>query len=280
MENQNQAIDLETPAGLLAAITKASAAHKPADDEPIPDDLDTDSDPPETPDDEPTPDSPDDPGEDSDLPEPPVEDPVEPPKKSRLNLSLWQKITVIPAAVIVLLLIVWGIGNSYFAHFRIGNSLVSTHASTANLQQAITTAASNYRLAIHYPTGSTSTYPLSATGIKINTAASVVSLKHQQDQLINRLRWWHPVSTPLVTEVSTSGLNAFITSHADVVLQPAQNASLSLNNGTVEVAEAVAGKEYGLANPAIQITHNASQLETAPIKLRIIALRPTLTTCL
>src|SRR5665213_682513 len=147
MENQNQAIDLETPAGLLAAITKASAAHKPADDEPIPD-------------------SPDDSGEDSDLPEPPVEDPVEPPKKSRLNLSLWQKITIIPAAVIVLLLLVWGVGNSYFAHFRIGNSLISTHTSTANLQQAITTAASNYRLAIHYPTGSTSTYPLSATGIK------------------------------------------------------------------------------------------------------------------
>ena len=91
------------------------------------------------------------------------------------------------------------------------------------------------------------------------------------------LEWWRPVRLSVQVEVDAPTLTAFVTKNASVVTQAAQNAVLSVVNGAAQVTAAAPGKQLGLDNATGAIMTAVSNLQTAPLKLHITTLQPSVT---
>lgn len=189
-----------------------------------------------------------------------------------------RRIASIAGCSLILLVVVWLMAGNYASKFRLGGQLVAAHISTAALQQDIESAAQQYRLAIAYPSGATKRFTLRSAGLEAQAAATVQTLRDEQGSLLNRLFWWRPMPTKLMLSTNSATLSSFIASHADMTVAPAKDASLTITNGAVQVAAAVAGKQYGLTNAAHVIQAEAAALNVTPLVLKTVALAPTLTT--
>jgi lipoprotein-anchoring transpeptidase ErfK/SrfK len=179
--------------------------------------------------------------------------------------------------VVILLGVVWVVGSSYFANFRLGNRLVTTRSTNSVLEQTIASAADKYQVAIAYPNGPTRKFPLDETGVSVQTAATLQSLRREQDGFVKRLKWWQAIPVQLSVTTNAATLRSFVANYASVTMKPAANASLSIDNGSVDLTSATAGKAYGLPNADRQITAQASRLQTSPLTLQVLTLEPSLT---
>lgn len=171
---------------------------------------------------------------------------------------------------------VWLTGNIYLTKIRLGGSVISAHQANSALQTEIKNRAAAYRLTIIYPDSSSKKFSLQQMGIGVDPAASVTHIRQNQHQLINRLLWWRPIPVELAVAPS-SQLNSFITQHATLTIQPAKDATLTLNGGKVELTNSTLGKRYGLIGPISTLTNAASTLQSKSLQLRTLATRPAIT---
>ena len=195
--------------------------------------------------------------------------------KIMLAKHLWW--STLPAVVALVVIAVWAVGNSYFAKYKINNQLVSVRASDIQLKNDVSSVLAAYRLKIVYPDGSVKTFSIGDIGIRANVNATISSLHKQQDNLAARLKWWQPISVHIITTTDPHTLNSFVAKNVSIVKAPAQNASLTIKNGSVVLASAVTGKEYSLPNATTTIANQVRQLQTKPIKLQLVSVKPSLT---
>src|SRR5262249_14550873 len=141
------------------------------------------------------------------------------------------------------------------------------------LQNLIKNQASTYKLSIIYPDGSRKSFSLAEMGMQTNAVATVAGIREDQRQLSSRLEWWRPIPVSL-TVSATKQTNSFIDKHASVTIQPAKDATLTLQNGDVQVTNSTIGKHYGLLGPITTLSAAASDLQTDPLHLRTLATRP------
>lgn len=167
----------------------------------------------------------------------------------------------------------WLVGNTYLAKIRLGDSVISAHQANSMLQTEIKNKADIYKLAIIYSDGSSKSFSLRQMGIGVDPAATVKHIRQDQHQLINRLLWWRPIPVELAAQPS-SQLNSFIAQYATLTIQPAKDATLTLNGGKVELTNSTLGKRYGLIGPISTLTNAASTLQSKSLQLRTLATRP------
>ena len=212
--------------------------------------------------------------------EPDVIEPVQESQPERTNHSQrrWLRRTLIIALpVLGATAVVWLAGNLYFARYTVAHTTVSARTSNAVLTQTIDRAVQAYQLRVSDPAGPTQTFSLKQAAVQVNIASTVTNLRQQQHTWRARLQWWRPVPATLVTQANTAALNSFIAQHITTVVQPAHDAALTINNGTVQVSDASAGKQYGLNNAAATILVQVSHLNPTPLRVHLVALQPAIT---
>lgn len=180
-------------------------------------------------------------------------------------------------SILLVLVGVWMAGAVYGASFILQDTKISARNTDQQLQKAIDSKIKNYRLTIAQPDGQKQTYTLDAASIKIDSKASVSAIRREQQSLHNRLRWWEPIPVRLTATADTEMLQAFIALHALITINPAHDASLNVADGSVEIVDGVAGKQYGLDNPARAILTAASNLQTTPLQMHSTVQEPTIT---
>ncbi len=175
---------------------------------------------------------------------------------------------------LLLLILVWMVGGTYFQKMQLGDSTVSLHQSDAALQRLIDSHVAAYKLTIAYPNKQKKDFTLSDSGLHIDTVASLKNIRRQQNHLASRLQWWRPAPVFLVVNTNTNKINSFITQQATITVQPAQDATLSIEHGKVQVKNSTTGSHYGLDDPVNTLVATATTLRTAPLSLQSFSTRP------
>jgi lipoprotein-anchoring transpeptidase ErfK/SrfK len=185
----------------------------------------------------------------------------------------------ITLALIGVVAAVWLAGNLYLAKYKVGNNTVYAHLSDVRLQNLVGQAAQTYKLTL---TDSAAGKPaqqfsLQTMGLHADAKATVVALRHQQHTLASRLEWWRVTPMSLVTTVDQAAFTAFINQHIAAVTQAPKDATLTVDNGTVQIVNGATGKAYGLASPEQTVLNAVAQLHAAPLQRHIVTAEPAIT---
>lgn len=183
-------------------------------------------------------------------------------------------ISFIALPVLLLVIIGWVIASTFLPKIRLGNEVIQAHQSDAALQNIIQKRASGYRLAFVYPDGSKKDFSLEDMGFKVDSKATLNSIRREQHQFASRVQWWHPTTAYLAVTTDNSRLNSFIAKNATVTIQPAKDATLSINNGSVQLTDGHEGKHYGLVEPRAALSSAVSNLRSNSIALQTLSTRP------
>ncbi|MDB5171070.1 MAG: hypothetical protein JWO35_764 [Candidatus Saccharibacteria bacterium] len=209
-------------------------------------------------------------------PEPTITD-TEPTKPSRRRVKLYVAGAVAALSVIA---VGWLLSSVYLSKIMVAGVAIPARSSDTSLASTLNTRATTYRLAVAYPNGTKKQYPLSQLGFTLDKNASVQATRHQQHKFAQRLKWWQPVPASVVMKTNKAALNNFIATEANVTVQPSRDAVLSIEKGEIRITDAVAGKQYGLAQPQKTILASAHSLKSGTIKLKTLTVNPALTASL
>lgn len=186
---------------------------------------------------------------------------------------------VVKALLVLLFFVItgWTIASFYLPRVQIGNTFVSARESNNELSSHIQKYADEYKLTLVYPDNSKKDYSLKELGVGVDFEKTVKSVRARQKSFSSRLYWWQPTITYLSID-STGQLESFIDKKATVTVQPPTDATLSLKNGEVQIANSVEGKHYGLNEPVGTLLNAISKWQTEPVRLQTLSTRPAVTT--
>lgn len=171
----------------------------------------------------------------------------------------------------------WLVTSISFSKILVGKTELPATASDQRLGAEFRKQAATYQLTIERPDKTRKQFKLEDLGLSLNQADSVKAARSQQNQFGPRLRWWKPVKADLVLNKNSTALNNFISREVNIAVQPSKDAVLTIENGQIKVADAVAGKSYGLIRPRTDLTTAVRTLDPAPVKLRTLKTMPPLT---
>ncbi len=171
----------------------------------------------------------------------------------------------------------WILAGQFLTHVRLGNTLVAAKQSDAQLSGLIQQTAKDYRLTLTYPDGPKKTFSLDNMGLQIDVPSTIKGIRSRQHQLASRLQWWRPIPAFVAIDARSNKLNNFITDQATITVQPATDAKLTLDNGTIKVTDSTAGKRYGLTEPTATLLGSINGLQSETLKLQLLSTRPSIT---
>ncbi|HEY5667978.1 MAG TPA: peptidoglycan binding domain-containing protein, partial [Candidatus Saccharimonadales bacterium] len=192
-------------------------------------------------------------------------------KRQRLP---WRRIAVFGLLGVALVIGSWLACDLTFTTFTVGGKQLASRHYDSSLKRSITAAAANYRLTLAYPDKTTKSYTWADMGLSADAASTVRALRHKQYTWSHFVQWWRPITAPLQVSANKPKLTAFVKSNASIVVAPAQNAQLTIVNGTAQIVSAVPGKQYSLSNAESAVREAASSLSTQPLALRLVQLPP------
>ncbi len=202
--------------------------------------------------------------------EPKKEVPAEEPQKRDTR-----KILIAGAAFLIGIVLVWVAADFFLLSYQIGDQKVRLDASSATKARVVKEQEFAYRLHLQYPNGSSKYFPISDTGLTLNTGNSVSGLNGRVS-FLDRLEWWKPVSIQLNLKADQSQLADFITQNVTVLISRPTNANIKVSNGSVSLTNATIGKEYGLSDSQRTIEGRVSSLSVKTISLVAIPVDPTI----
>jgi lipoprotein-anchoring transpeptidase ErfK/SrfK len=181
------------------------------------------------------------------------------------------------AFILLTIVPIWVAGNVYGMKYDLEGTMLSARSSDVQLEKAIEQTAQNYRLQILRPDGARQEFSLQDMGMRVHTKSSIEIVRQRQRSLNNRMQWWRSISFKLAISADDRALEVFIAKHATITVEPARDASLSIVEGSVQLTDAVNGKQYGLTDPRQTVLDAASRMQTSPLRLKVIAQQPTVT---
>jgi lipoprotein-anchoring transpeptidase ErfK/SrfK len=195
--------------------------------------------------------------------------PFTPPKHHILVL-------LIVGGLIGLVLAWWALSLA-FMRVQVGPASYPARLSDKVLAAKVEQIADKYTLAVKYPDRTEQKYSLADMGMKPNTTSTVTTIRSMQRTFTHQLLWWRPVKATVAISVDSVKLNDFIVKHITTTVQPAKDATLTIEKGEIKLTDASAGKQYGLQNPTQALLSAASHLQKPQVEVREIALNPALT---
>jgi hypothetical protein len=188
-----------------------------------------------------------------------------------------QHVAVDGLFLLLVLTFVWVGGNLFGFRYQLQNTIIPARTSNAKLSHLIQTKVSNYHLTIVQPDNKQQRFTLQNIGLQVDVDNSIAIAHMQQHKWSNRLQWWRPIPIKLTTTVDGNTLKNFMRDHGSIIVEPARDASLALINGTTQITDGAAGKQYGFANPTHSILEAASSLQTEPLRMHLVMKQPTIT---
>jgi lipoprotein-anchoring transpeptidase ErfK/SrfK len=201
------------------------------------------------------------------------------PQPSGIRHFLTEKVpnnfvAVAAVAFVMTVILIWFICSYFFTQVTIGNHIYKASLSDTALQSAIEKQVAGYKLTLQYPNKKAQTFTLQEAGMSVSSKASVQAIRHEQRTIKQRMLWWQQIHSNVVVKADSSKLNTFIASHANVIVQPAKDATLGLANGEVKLTEAEPGKAYGLIKPDKALVLASSALSPLPLQLQTLSVSP------
>lgn len=198
-------------------------------------------------------------------------------QRARGRHYMLRHVVIDSCLILLIIAFVWTGGNLFGFRYQLQNTVVSAHTSNAKLSHLIQTKISNYRLTIIQPDNKKQSFSLQDIGLQVDVDNSIAIAHNQQRKLSNRLQWWRPIPLKLTTVVDGNTLKTFMRDHGSIIVEPARDATLALINGTTQITDGAAGKQYGFANPTHSILEAASSLQTEPLRMHLVMKQPTVT---
>lgn len=199
------------------------------------------------------------------------------PASEKLSLRSHKKIILLASGGATLTLVItWGLCSIFLSKTTIGNQTVRSNTKDADIKRLIETQSDAYKLTLAYPDGKKRHFTLKDQGLAIDSTKTLYQAA-KRNRFINRVIWWQHTDVQTVVTRDITTFNAFIAANATVIAQPSQDAALSIKDGKISIADAVTGKQYGLANPQKTLTKVASTLKPQTLQLKTLAVNPALT---
>lgn len=189
----------------------------------------------------------------------------------------WHFAALTTFSLLGIMFMLWVLNGVYLSRFDLNNHIISGRISNQKLQQLVSGQVQHHRITLTYPDNSKKSFALSDLGIKPDAALTVATLRQKQEGLGARLRWWQPISVPFQLDIKGSDLHAFIAKNVLLTIQPAKDATLTLESGQVKIIDSVAGKQYGLKDPTTTLWGAARSLSTTPLRLQTLSVTPAVT---
>lgn len=164
---------------------------------------------------------------------------------------------------------------------KISAAGIPIHAtsSQAAIEQQINLTTQQYKLTVRYTDGRRKTFPLNATGIVVDAHGSAASVKKTINSSFGkRLAWWRPISLSLDIKKNPAALRSFIDTDATEIKIAPQDASLSIDNGSITISQDVQGKGSKIIHPEQAIPAAITKLQTAPLVFQPVQLTASITT--
>lgn len=208
------------------------------------------------------------------VPVPELEPEAEPaqPKRSRRKTYL-----ISAAALLGVVVIGWAVCSIYLTQVLVSGVSIPAHASDKVLADTLQKRTAAYQLTIKYPDGNQKHYAFQKLGLTLDQPASLQATRQRQHTFTARLQWWRPVPASVVVKTDKIAFNNFIATKANVTVQPSQDAILKIVNGEIQITDATAGKQYGLAQPQQTILAAVNDLKQSVIQLKTLTVKPALT---
>ncbi len=202
---------------------------------------------------------------------------VEETRKEKKKHWLRNRVTVFGLAGLVVAVVGWLVAGVFLSKVSIGGETVSAHQSDAALQGIVKQQAAAYKLTISYPDGSKKSFSLADMGLSADAAKTVHNIRVHNHAPSSRLAWWRPAPANLVLVSSDAKRNDFLATQATVTIQPATDATLSIQDGVVKMTDSIAGKHNGLKDPVNTLETAASTMRSTPLQLQALSTRPAIT---
>lgn len=192
----------------------------------------------------------------------------------------WKKIAhVSVASLIIGLGLVWLFGIVFLMRFQFSNGqTINVKQPSPQLIAELQHHVNSYSLLIQYPHHVIKQYSLASTGFSIDVKKSTATLRSEQHNWYRLLTWWNPIPIVMQSSLNYAVFYNFVVNHATVVEQPAQDATIAIVNGKIQVTSASNGKEYGLSKPFTAIQGAIESLQPSPLSLQTLASNPAITT--
>ncbi|MEK7059423.1 MAG: hypothetical protein AAB971_01560, partial [Patescibacteria group bacterium] len=179
--------------------------------------------------------------------------------------------------VFVIIILGWIICSVFVSKTNIGTASKPSRISDKQLIATLGQQAAAYKLTIKYPDGQQNKYGLRDIGLSLDTGASLRATRQRQHELGTRLQWWKPAEADIVFKQDNTKFNNFVASQTNVIVQPSQDAALSIVNGEIRLSEAVVGKQYGLPKAQQTVLAASRGLRPRTVKLQTLTVNPALT---
>jgi lipoprotein-anchoring transpeptidase ErfK/SrfK len=181
------------------------------------------------------------------------------------------------AIAFIVLVVGWMLCSLLLSKITVGSTKIAARSSDTALAKQFDAQVATYKLSITYPNKKSEKFDLKTVGFTIDTSKSLISTRTAQHKFSNRLKWWKPVPAQLVFKENSVVLNDFTARHINITAQPSQDAAITITGGKIQIADAVTGKQYGLANPEATLRAAVKGLQNTPIKLQTLDINPALT---
>lgn len=201
----------------------------------------------------------------------------QPPEEgSWFHFRHYKKYAVAGLALLIVLSAAWLFASLFLTTIKAGDKTLSARVDNQTLGTEISNQAAAYKLTIVHPDKTKKQYKLADMGLTLDKDRSVELIRQQQASLGQRLKWWQTIEVPLSLKKNTEVFDKFIASETSITVQPSKDAVLSIVNGEIKIDDAVAGRQYGLEDPAKTLASVTGNLQASPVKLKIITLNPAL----
>ena len=185
---------------------------------------------------------------------------------------------IMAISALIALIIIYFFVSPYLVRVRIGQVNLVGSRSYSQYQKILNKEASAYRLKVVYSENKIKKYSLSAVGLSVNYPETIKNLNSVSFNLVNRLQPWKQNNLDIAFTSNTKVIANFNKLYLTQVILPPVNANIALSGGQVVLSNSSVGKEYGVSGGIDSVIQSAKKLSPNPIKLKVIAINPPITT--
>ncbi|MEI8187509.1 MAG: hypothetical protein WCG30_01010, partial [Candidatus Saccharibacteria bacterium] len=185
---------------------------------------------------------------------------------------------IMAISALIALITIYFFVSPYLVRVRIGQVNLVGSRSYSQYQKILSKEASAYLLKVVYSENKIKKYSLSTIGLSVNYPETIKNLNSVSFNLVNRLQPWKQNNLDIAFTSNTKVIANFNKLYLTQVILPPVNANIALSGGQVVLSNSSVGKEYGVSGGIDSVIQSAKKLSPNPIKLKVIAINPPITT--
>lgn len=196
------------------------------------------------------------------------------------DFNLRETLLIIGSSLLLVLAVLCAMAfDQSLAQYKVGGIEVSRGIEAETLEQRLDQHAQQYRLTVQKADKSSKTFPLEATGIKVQASESAKAAlaAKRAGNLWQKLQWWQQREVPLKLKTNNEVFNNFVNAELTQVSSPAKNAELIIENGQTRLTDETTGRAALVPKAKASLLITAKFLKPQPLVQKDTVLKPAIT---